>query len=68
MKITLKDMSGVVVACAPITTDEHGYLYADHPTFGFEVDCALYGYQDGGVDHDVIEDDDGVPYIQWSVQ
>ena len=67
MKISLLNMQGESIATAPITTDKHGYLYATHPTFGFEVECALYGYQEGGVDSDTIDDEDGNPYMQWRV-
>lgn len=67
MQITLRDMKGAVVTRVPVTQDEHGYLYAQHPTFGFEVDCALYGYQDGGVSVDVITDDDNHPYMIWEI-
>lgn len=67
MKISLLNMQGESIALVPVTTDKHGYLYATHPTFQFECDCALYGYQDGGVDADTIDDADGVPYMQWRV-
>lgn len=69
MKITFKDMDGAIVACVPIVTDSRGYLYAEHPSLRFEVDCALYLYQDGDISEDVIHDlytDE--PYIQWSIQ
>jgi hypothetical protein len=67
MHITLTTMNGDLIAQVPITTDEHGYLYAAHPTFEHEVDCALYGYQEGGVDADTIEDENGIAYIRWYV-
>ena len=68
MHITLYSMDGAQIAAAPITTDKYGYLHVSHPTFGFEVDCALYGYQEGGVSTDTIDDDDGNPYIRWTVE
>jgi hypothetical protein len=67
MHITLTTMQGDAIAQVPVTTDEHGYLYADHATLGHEVECALYGYQEGGINTDVIEDENGVAYIRWSV-
>ena len=67
MHITLTLMNGDLLAQVPVTTDEYGYLYAAHPTFEHEVDCALYGYQEGGVDSDTIEDEAGRAYIRWSV-
>lgn len=68
MRIVLTSPAGDIVALVPITTDEYGYLYANHPTFSFEVECALYGYQDGQVMRDSIDDDDGKPYIFWAVE
>jgi hypothetical protein len=68
MRIKLTSLDGDIVALVPITLDEYGYLYAHHPTFSFEVECALYGYQDGQVMHDSIDDDNGDPYIFWAVE
>jgi hypothetical protein len=68
MMIVLFDMAGGHIAQAPITTDKHGYLYVNHPTFEFEFECALYGYQEGGVSTDTIDNDDGEPYIRWVVE
>ena len=42
MNITLRNATNNVLAIVPIVADEHGYLYASHPTYQFEVDCALY--------------------------
>ena len=67
LKIELRDMGGALIATAPVSTDEHGYLYATHPAFDDEMQIALYGYQEGGTADDVIEGDDGVPYMQWCV-
>ena len=67
MHITLTTMQGNTIAQVPVTTDEHGYLYAEHPTFDHEVECALYGYQEGGVNADTIEDENGIAYIRWSI-
>lgn len=67
MHISLRTLQDEPIALVPVTTDKHGYLYAAHPTFQFECDCALYGYQDGGVDADTIEDQNGNPYMQWKV-
>ena len=67
MHISLYTMTGELIAQAPVTADEHGYLYATHPTFEHEVDCALYGYQEGGVDSDTIDDEHGTAYMQWVV-
>lgn len=66
-KINLRDMKGELIASVPITRDEYGYLWAEHPTFEFELECALYGYQEGGVHADTIDDENGKPYIQWAV-
>jgi len=68
MHITLHTMSGELLAQVPITTDKHGYLYATHPTFYVEVEIALYGYQEGQVNSDTIDDcDTDTPYMQWHV-
>ena len=67
MNITLSRINGETVAVIPVTTDKHGYLYASHPTFQFEVDCALYGFQEGQVSSDTIDDDDGTPYAKWFI-
>ncbi len=67
MHITLQSMTGELLANAEIVTDKHGYLHADHPTFSFEVECALYGYQEGGVSTDTIADEDGNAYIRWTI-
>lgn len=64
MRVILYTLSGEPVAQAAVKVDAHGYLHATHPTFQFEVDCALYGYQEGGVDCDTIDDDD-TPYMTW---
>lgn len=68
MQIVLTNLDGSEIARAPITTDAHGYLYVDHPTFQFEMDCALYGYQEGRVSHDSIVDDNDAPYVLWRVE
>lgn len=68
MQIVLQAIDGKHIATAPIVVDSEGYLYVTHPTFGFEFDCALYGYQEGGVSTDTIDDDDGVPFMRWTVQ
>lgn len=68
MQIVLQAIDGKHIATAPITTDEYGGLCVTHPTFGFEFECALYGYQEGGVSTDTIDDDDGVPFMRWTVQ
>lgn len=67
MNLSLYSLNGDLIAQVPITTDEHGYLYAEHPTFEHEVDCALYGYQEGGVDSDTIEDEAGRVYMTWTI-
>lgn len=68
MHIDLKSMTGEIIARVPVTQDEHGYLYAEHASLQFEVDCALYGYQEGGVNSDTIEDSQtGDPYVQWEL-
>ncbi len=67
MNLSLYSLGGDLIAQVPITTDEHGYLYASHPTFEHEVDCALYGYQEGGVDSDTIEDEAGRVYMTWTI-
>jgi hypothetical protein len=69
MQIVLQAIDGKHIATAPITTDEHGYLLIEHHTFDFEFDCALYGYQEGGVSTDIIDDmDSGEPLMRWTVQ
>ena len=70
MLITLTDTNGKALACSLVKRDQYGYLVLedDHPTFGFELECALYGYQEGGVSTDTIDDDDGNPYIVWTVE
>ena len=69
MNITLSRITGETVAVIPITTDEHGYLYAEHPTLQFEVDCALYGFQEGRVSSGTIDDQfpEGAPVMTWTV-
>jgi hypothetical protein len=67
MHIILSTLQGDTIARIRVRTDKNGYLHATHPTFQFEVDCALYGYQDGGVSSDTIDDDD-TPYMRWSIQ
>jgi hypothetical protein len=68
MHITLYSMDGAQIAKVPVTTDEHGYVFADHPTFYFEVEIALCVHREGGVSTDTIDDDDGNPYIRWTVE
>ena len=71
MMIVLFDMAGGHIAQAPITTDKHGYLHVSHPNpaLAFAFDCALYGYQEGGVSTDTIDEDgDGEPYLRWVVE
>jgi len=67
MRVILYSTTGEPVAQAPVRVDNHGYLHATHPTFQFEVDCALYGYQEGGVDCDTIEDKEDKTYMTWRV-
>ena len=67
MHISLRTMKDEPIALVPITTDEHGYLYATHPILTFEVECALYGYQEGRVESDTLEDADGNPYMIWRI-
>lgn len=70
MMIILFSMDGGHIAQAPITTDEYGGLCVTHPNpaLAFAFECALYGYQEGGVSEDTIDDDEGEPYIQWVVE
>ena len=68
MHITLTSPAGDTLACVAIIEDEYGYLYVNHhPVFNEELDIALYGYQEGQVNSHHITDEDGVPYIFWSV-
>lgn len=60
--------TGALIALVPITTDQHGYLYADHPTLSQECEYALYGYQEGRISTDTIDDDDDVPYLVWTIE
>jgi hypothetical protein len=66
--ITLWDAnSGALIASMNVQKNEFDelLLQSGHPTLSFEFDCALYGLQEGGVNHDSIDDDDGNPYINW---
>ena len=66
--ITLWDAnSGALIASMNVQKNKFDELrlQSDHPTLSFEFDCALYGLQEGGVNHDSIDDDDGNPYINW---
>jgi hypothetical protein len=67
--IKLSDIkTNEVIAVAEIKMDEYGYLYLDQgSTFDFEFECALYGYQEGRVNTDTIDDDDNKPYIRWTI-
>ena len=67
MKILLQGMDDTLVAFVQITKDKSGYLYAEHPTFQDECEAALYGYQDGGINGDTIQDEDGVDYMKWHI-
>lgn len=67
MKILLQGMDDTLVAFVQITKDKSGYLYAEHPTFQDECEAALYGYQDGGINGDTIQDEDGVDYMKWYI-
>lgn len=69
MKIILRDMDGAKLAEGKIFEDRHGYLYISEraSAFDFELDVALYGYQEGRISSDTIDDDNGMPYIQWEV-
>ena len=59
--------SGALIASMNVRKNEFNELWLQswHPTLSFEFDCALYGLQDGGVNHDSIDDEDGNPYINW---
>jgi hypothetical protein len=35
--------------------------------FSFQIDCALYGLNEGQVEFDTIEDDEGKPYVRWFI-
>ncbi len=66
--ITLWDAhSGALIASMNVQKNEFDELLLQsvHPTFSFEFDCALYGLQEGGVNHESIDDDNGIPYINW---
>ena len=66
--ITLWDAnSGALIASMNVQKNKFDelQLQSEHPTLSFEFDCALYGLQEGGVNHDSIDDDDGNPYINW---
>ena len=69
MHIELYSTTGELIATAPILVDDAGYLLIEHATFDFEFDCALYGYQEGGVSTDTIDDmDSGEPLMRWAVK
>jgi hypothetical protein len=69
MHIELRSTTGELIATAPIIVDADGYLSIEHSTFDFEFDCALYGYQEGGVSTDTIDDmDSGEPLMRWTVK
>lgn len=69
MHITLYSMDHTPIATVPVIVDDEGYLYVgEHPTFHFEFECALYGYQEGGVSTDTISDmDSDTPFMYWTV-
>jgi hypothetical protein len=67
MKILLQGMDDTFVAFVQITKDDHGYVYAEHPTFQFECEIALYGYQNGVMVGEPIEDIDCVAYMKWAI-
>ena len=66
MNITLTTTNGDTLAIVPITTDEHGYLYAEHPDYVFELDCALAGYHEG-LSTGTIDSDFDFPAVTWSI-
>ena len=70
MLITLTDTNGKPFATSLVKRDAYGdlVLAEEHPTFNFEFECALYGYLEGGVSTDTIDDDDGKPYIVWVIE
>jgi hypothetical protein len=67
MYITLHTVDGKLIAKTPILVDDDGYFYLDPTSHEFDFDCALYGYQEGGVSTDTIEDDDGKVIMKWTV-
>lgn len=68
MNIVLKDLDDSIVTTLPVSKHKLGHLYAKHPTFQFEVDCALYEFQSIGVHTALITDENDVPYIKWEIQ
>jgi hypothetical protein len=69
MNIHLRKPSGETVAVVPVTTDEHGYLYADHPSYGFELDCALAGFHEGLTTGDIDDQwPDGHIVMTWTIE
>lgn len=69
MQIILSNLDGSVIAQAPVTVDEHGYLYVnpDDDAYAFEFDCALYGFQEGQTSTGNFTDDNGDVCAHWTV-
>lgn len=65
--LTLFSIDGKQLAAVKVQETEDGVLYADHPTFYFEVEIALCVHREGGVDTDTIDDENDVPYIRWTI-
>jgi hypothetical protein len=80
MHIIFTSMTGEWIATIPLAADRLGYLYpatevahlptsSDGSTLIDDVEVALFGYQDGGVDTDTIDNfDTGEPYIRWTIE
>lgn len=76
MKLILKDIAtDQVVVKIPVkhVIDQHFAYWVvdfDSPTyknFSFQIDCALYGMNEGQTMSDTIENEDGESYVQWFV-
>lgn len=66
IRLSTRDLG--TLSTASVRIDENGHHYVDHHgSWVHEFECALYGYLEGGVDHDTIDDDDGSPYIHWQI-
>jgi hypothetical protein len=73
MQLILEDIAtDTTVVKIPVNEHDEGYWFVDfnspiYQNFSFQIDCALYGLNEGQVDHDTIEDDDGKEYIRWFI-
>ncbi len=73
MQLVLQDIAtNETVVKIPVNQHNEGYWFVDFDSplyynFAFQIDCALYGLNEGQVDFDTIEDDEGREYVRWFV-